>query len=236
MAKGRHGIHSPFVYQLVDQIFPRWKSFVNPQIEKKLTNFKRDKNIVDVVDFKTGRQNQIPIDTIAKQSISTKKFRSTLSSIASSLNVSTVLEAGTSLGISSAYLCQVDSIANVHTIDGNESIINLAKTEFGTIEKLHFHVGEVKEIFQGLVSEINPDMIFLDADHRGETLDFYMNCLQPHLPKIKLIVVHDIYWSPDMYTAWKKIHHSYPITIDIFEAGLLFPQIQSPPQHFYLKF
>jgi hypothetical protein len=81
----------------------------------------------------------------------------------------------------------------------------------------------VSDYFETIVQEKVPDLVFLDADHRSEVvLSQIKFLLEQHKPP-QLIIIHDIYWSRDMYRGWLKARALPGIqcAIDLFEAGLL---------------
>ena len=68
------------------------------------------------------------------------------------------------------------------------------------------------------------ELIYLDANHReAPTLRYFQQAL-PHLHPQGIMVLDDIHWSRGMYRAWQQIiqHPQVRISIDLFEAGLLF--------------
>ncbi len=236
-AKGRHGTHSPFVYNLAEQIIPKARN-AQPitAIEVQLKKLKKNPTLIEVIDFKTGNVDTKSVAKQASQSTSSLKFRSLLKLLCEELEVKNVLEAGTSFGISAAYLSKAHSVISIDTIEGNQSISDIAKSHFGTFDKIKFHVGDVHHLYPNLIKKIKPQLVFLDADHRGNTIDFYLEALKPVMETVKAIIIHDIYWSKDMYSTWKRHSKKFPIAADIFQAGLLFPNIETPNQQFRLKF
>lgn len=149
-----------------------------------------------------------------------------------------VLEAGTSLGINATYLARTKA-SRVWTMEGIEVIADLAKQRFEKLELDHVRVikGLVEHTFRDSLS-LNPDIIFIDADHRSEAIFWYLRVIQEMNIPVKCIVIHDIYWSKDMNRAWKKIikDEQYNLTIDVFQAGIIFPNHPMEKQHFVVKF
>ena len=86
--------------------------------------------------------------------------------------------------------------------------------------------------------QANPELCFIDADHRSEAVSFCIETLVKHAPNLKCIIIHDIYWSPDMLNYWKTIvaDHRFVLTVDLFQAGLIFLDIDTPKQHFSVRF
>lgn len=237
-SKGRHGTHSPFVYGLIEQVILPYRSFVDLEIESITDQLKKQHQYIESIEPKTGIYRKKRLSHIARKSSSTLKFRSFLAGLCQYLDIKTVLETGTSLGFATAYMAKSPSKPMIHTIEGDQTIAQIAQNTWQTFENINFHIGNLQDNFSDLVSIIQPELIFLDADHRSEALHFCFEKMQSHLKNVQVIIIHDIYWSRDMNNAWKQIvkRSDLPLTIDIFQAGLVFPNMNMPKQHFKLNF
>lgn len=194
---------------------------------------------VPVKDFKTGKTTVKKVSSIVKRSSSPPKFSSFLTKLADFLKCTVILETGTSLGLNTLYLAASDA-KKVITLEGNSEIAGLARENFKRLgsQKIHSKTGTVQENFSELIKEYIPDLIFLDADHRSSVTEDCLRILRPFFKHIKAIVIHDIYWSQDMCSGWNRIKKDpeLPLTLDIFQAGIIFPNIEMEKQHFVLKF
>ncbi|MEM0938284.1 MAG: class I SAM-dependent methyltransferase [Bacteroidota bacterium] len=193
---------------------------------------------VKVMDFKNGKTLTKTIGLLAKTSVCTKKFSSFLNLLTIFLKASSVLETGTSLGINALYLAH--SVNSLVTIEGAGALASLARENFMFFNKKNIQLVNAN-MYQVLESEIvksKPDFFFLDADHRSTAVAFCVDLILRHTPSVKCIVVHDIYWSRDMYEMWNQLidDSRFTLTIDIFQAGLLFPRLPMEKQHFMLCF
>lgn len=149
-----------------------------------------------------------------------------------------VLEAGTSLGINASYLGN-SKASRVWTMEGIEEIADLAINRFQKLEYDHVRVvkGLVEHTFRDSLG-LNPDLIFIDADHRSQAIFWYLRIIKEMNIQPKCIIIHDIYWSRDMNRAWQRIVNDerYSLTVDLFEAGIIFPDHPMEKQHFVVKF
>ncbi|MEM6644287.1 MAG: class I SAM-dependent methyltransferase [Bacteroidota bacterium] len=154
------------------------------------------------------------------------------------LGVVSVLETGTSLGLNTLYLAESNS--QVATIEGCPSIAKLAKDNFDQFSRKNprLAIGKIRDILEQEILINRPDFYFLDADHRSAEVLFCLNLIMKHTPKAKCIVIHDIYWSPDMRKLWNSIIKDtrFNLTIDLFQAGLIFLNHPIEKQHFTLRF
>ncbi|MDH5608443.1 MAG: class I SAM-dependent methyltransferase [Cyclobacteriaceae bacterium] len=239
-AKGAHGLHSPFLFELYNQVIVPSKRKPNAQIESLRNELLANKNTIRHVDFKSGRVAQRPISHLAANSLSTPRFSSFLVRLCEFLSCSSVLETGTNLGINALYLSTAATVKKVSTLEGNPELTTLARQlahQVGSTN-ITFTTGLLADTFEKLVHEAKPELVFLDADHRSAALDTCIQTLIPHFPSIQAIVIHDIYWSRDMHVYWNSLVNDprIPLTVDIFQAGILFPQVNMEKQHFTIKF
>lgn len=239
-AAGPHSLHSPFLFQLFNQTIKPASSFRLQNVEELRNELKRNHQIIDLFDLKENRSYRKTISSIAKTSLSTSKFSAFLFLLIDHLKAQSVMETGTSLGINSLYMAGPKLVKNVNTIEASPIIASLAKKQFSKLlqHKIDIKIGTIQELFEALVVKEQPEICFIDADHRSEAVMNCINLLMEHCHNIKCIIIHDIYWSRDMYSAWKEIvkHQDYTLTVDLFQAGLIFPKLDMPKQHFTLRF
>lgn len=236
-ATGPHGLHSPFLFDLYNRVIkPSRKCLL--EIEKIRKSLRQNNELIDVVDFKSGRVKRSTVGNVARTSLSQPKFSNFLRLLCDYLEVNIVLETGTSLGINSLYLAHSSSVKKVITIEGSDIISRLAHKTLQDQPKVRIVSGNVHEHFEKQLVQHQPDLVFIDADHRGSVIKDALEKTLAHSPSVKCIVLHDIYWSPDMMEAWTEITEdpAYTLTADIFQAGLIFPNYPIEKQHFTLKF
>ncbi|MFK7952733.1 MAG: O-methyltransferase [Ekhidna sp.] len=239
-AKGAHSLHSPFVFKLYNEAVKKAPKRSIKEIELLRRQLKKDSREIDVVDFKEEKSKRKTLSSVAKTSLSQPKFSSFLNLLVSYLDAHSALESGTSLGINTLYLSRSASCKKVITIEGSPIIHDVAKKLFidQKDDKIELILGSIYDEFVPALIKHQPDVIFLDADHRSSAIEFYLENIITHHPTVKCIIIHDIYWSEDMLSKWNEIKddNRFPLTIDVFQAGLIFPNQEMPKQHFKLKF
>ncbi len=230
-------MHSPFLYELYNFVMHHW----DEEESEKLRQFRTIENPNQVIKYTDPRYlEDITISTgrLARKVTSSHKFSYFLHKLINHLGFERILEAGTSLGINASYLGS-SKAKRVWTMEGIEEIADLAIERFEKLEFEHVRVvkGLVEHTFRDSLG-LNPDLIFIDADHRSEAIFWYLRIIKEMNVRVQCIVIHDIYWSRDMNKAWKKIvaDDRYTLTIDIFEAGIIFPNYPIEKQHFTVKF
>lgn len=237
-AKNAHGLHSPFLFSLYGEVISKKDPVLLKQLKKLRKELCRDRELVRFQDPRSGTWMTSSQQALIRRSASSSVFSAFLIHLIDYLGCRRVVETGTSTGLNS--LCLEHSRAeHVFTLEGAPEIAQLASRNFAkwSTGKVHLKTGKLREVFKDLLSEAKPDFVFLDADHRQEAVLFCLDELQ-HVPSIQCIVIHDIYWSDDMHKAWQSIiaDSRYPLTIDIFQAGLLFPHFAGEKQHFKIRF
>lgn len=235
---GSHGLHSPFLYSLYQQVIKPARSSRIYKIEKLRKRLIKDSALVELIDFKDGSTSMKSIGSVAKGSLSTPKFSAFLHLLIPFLKGKSVLETGTCLGINSLYLAQ--SSAKVTTIEGSSVLASLARKNFDQFRSHTIRLvnGDLYEVFESEIAKNTPDIFFLDADHRSSAIAFCIDRILRFAPSTKCIIIHDIYWSKDMNEIWQQLVDDprFSLSIDIFQAGLLFPKPDMEKQHFYVRF
>ena len=237
--KGPDSIHSPFVFKFYYEVLKE-RSIVNEELESLRKSFLTNDDIIDIQDFKSG--NLIPqrVSKAAKGSLTPPWFSLFLQRLALYLDCRHLLETGTNLGINAQYLALTQGIEKVTSIEGNKALIELARKNFlqELESKVNLIYGMLKEQLPKALQSENPDFIFLDADHTYEATLYCLDEIGKMEQTPKCIVIHDIYWSPGMTKLWQEVieNPAYILTIDLFWAGLIFPERPMPKQHFTLGF
>jgi len=227
-----HGIHSPFVFDLVKNVLNDKRDFYAfDAIERVRQELKHDHSIIQVHDLGAGsavsQSNQRSISEIAKHALKSKKLAQLLFRLVNYYQPSTVIELGTSLGITTAYLASANGSGQVFTIEGSPAIAQVAKKNFNELNLYNAEliVGGFDAILPDLLSKIKTvDFAFVDGNHRLEPTLRYFEWLMKYAHSGSILVFDDIHWSAEMETAWKKIqsHPDVTYTVDLFFIGLVF--------------
>jgi predicted O-methyltransferase YrrM len=227
-----HGIHSPFVYELIREVFNDERDYYAYKlIETVKKNLMKDNRVLDMYD--PGAGSRIKGDTkkivrlIARNAVSDQKFGRLLFRLANFYRARHIMEMGSSLGISTAYLASADSGSQVVTMEGSTAVAEIAKETF---QKLKLgNISQANGKFEDQLSvqiDLNPpsDMVFIDGNHRKKPVLEYFERFLNKISPSSMIIIHDIHWSREMEEAWETIqnHPRVQLSIDIFSAGLIF--------------
>ncbi len=140
----------------------------------------------------------------------------------------TIVELGTSLGVTTAYLAAMDSRNKVVTYEGCPAVAEVARANW---EKLGLSniacvVGEITvDSLQLAVDSLSGiDVAFIDANHTYEATLTYFNALASRVHEKSVVVVDDIHYNEDMEKAWKAIcaDERVTTTMDLYRMGLVF--------------
>lgn len=243
-AKNAHGIHSPFVFELYNDVINKKGSYYAfdriEQLRKKLLASKKE---IDVTDLGAGRSGKRTIGEIASRSAKSKKYCELLFRIAYNMKPNTILELGTSLGISTSYLASADANAKVITIEGCTNTAHEAKKNIEALglKNIESVVGNFNTELPTVLSRLPKDgcqLVFIDGNHRKEpTLNYFNHCLA-YANNDSIFIFDDIHWSEDMEEAWEVIkkHPQVTVTIDLFFLGLVFFRKEQAKENFVIRF
>lgn len=242
LAKNKHGVHSPFVYDLVTKCFNDKTKYPEYEILKSHRKALRsDSSMVEMKDFGQGSRvfkgNARKVSAVVKNAGMRKKRQKLLFRMAKYFKSETVLELGTSLGMGTVALSLSNEFSAIQTVEGCPNTLQKAQEYF---EKFNLHNIQIhQELFSEFLENTSTqfDLIFIDGDHNGERTLGYFNSLLNKVHNDSLIIFDDIYWSKDMTVAWQKIiaNENVTVSIDTFQWGLVFFRKEQPKQHFVIR-
>lgn len=239
----QHGVHSPFVFDLVTKCFYDKTKFED---YKKLEDFRNsllnDDSIIEVNDLGAGSQvmkaSKRKINAIAKNSGTPLKRSELLFRLAKYFKPNNILELGTSLGIGTQALALGNLDANISTIEGCENISKFTQEQFSSLdlENIEKLTGDFQEFLPKL-SKNKYDLIFLDGNHQKEATLNYFETLLATIHNDSVFIFDDIYWSKGMTEAWETIkrHPKVTVTIDTYFWGFIFFRKEQQKEHFTIR-
>ena len=139
----------------------------------------------------------------------------------------TLVELGTSLGITTSYFSKANPDCSIITIEGNDSVASVAKENFQKLNCTNIQLlqGNFDDLLPSVISQLSLiDLAYIDGNHRYEPTINYFNQFLSKSHNQTILVFDDIHWSAEMEKAWEeiKLHPSVQYTIDIFFLGFVF--------------
>ncbi|HRC67490.1 MAG TPA: hypothetical protein PK976_06080, partial [Bacteroidales bacterium] len=134
-AKSRYSVHSPFVFDLMENVFRdrHYHEYYYPAETVRKLMLHSDTTI-QMMDYgmggKKAKDYQVKVSQIARYSAKGKKNGRLLARISSYFSPAVIVELGTSLGISALYLKAASPSSIVHTIEGSTEVAALARQNF----------------------------------------------------------------------------------------------------------
>ncbi|OYU95994.1 MAG: SAM-dependent methyltransferase [Bacteroidetes bacterium B1(2017)] len=236
-------LHSPFVFELYQTCIKNNGSSQFSKIENHRKKLKSNTKTFFYTDFgASNKSREVKVSLLAKQHLKPARIAQILARITAKYPYQSIVELGTSLGITTSYLAyQSLPSAKIYTIEACEPVREIAKETFAELElegKIKSYLGTFDEVLPGLLNEIGSlDFLFIDGNHSYEATLRYFNLCKPYLHNESVIVFDDIYWSPGMTQAWKEIcaDPSVRVSVDLFFIGLVYFRKEQVKEHFQLR-
>ncbi|OFY95055.1 MAG: hypothetical protein A3K10_15095 [Bacteroidetes bacterium RIFCSPLOWO2_12_FULL_31_6] len=241
-----HSIHSPFIYELYTNIIKDETHFYSYQnIESIRAKLLLSDVKIKIEDFGVGstinKSNNRTIKDIAKHTLKSPKYGQLLFRLVNRFKPKTLLELGTSLGISTLYLAASSKNTKVTTVEGCPNTAKVAQVNFNKIGFKNIDlVNDSFEHFLPIYLAQNNllDFVFFDGNHQKEaTLNYFNLCLEKAHSE-SIFIFDDIHWSEGMTEAWEQIkkHPKVTSTIDLFFVGIVFFKTDLSNENFVLRF
>jgi predicted O-methyltransferase YrrM len=226
-----HGIHSPYLFEVVHRvIFNASGTRVPDPISDIHRKLRKDGSLPESGDPEGvsggSRKRKQPVRSFARHSSVSLKNGALLFRISSWFGPEVILELGTGIGISALYLASGAPGIPLHTIEGNGERAQFSAGLFkrSGFPEVKLHVGEMEEVLAELASGVGGRMlVFMDGNHRYEPTIRYLRWILMQAGEEVIVVMDDIYWSRDMYRAWKEVI-TWPevrMSIDLYQMGVL---------------
>lgn len=241
-----HGIHSPFVFDLITTVFndkSRYEEY--DEVEKVRDILSASDKEIPVTDYGAGskilKTESRKIKDIVKYSAVSRKFGQLLFRLVKYFKSGTILELGTSLGLSTMYMAKAHRNSRIISIEADKKLARIARQNFHEAGLLNVDVinNSFENALPGIIKGLDErSFIFIDGDHeKGSTLQ-YFNQIAVKSESNIIIVLDDINWSDGMREAWKEIKSDprVTVTVDLFFMGIVFFKKGIQKQNFVIKY
>ena len=243
-AVNQYGLHSPFLFEFYKVCFrPSFKHDF-PSISELRKNLRKNETKVKITDFGAGslvfKSKLRKVSDMFSSAAISKKQGELLHRVVSYFKAETILEFGTHLGLSSAYMA-IDSKTRIITLEGCSSTaaIALHNHEKLGLENIIVEVGSFQKSLPSILLSLkNIDLAYIDGNHSYEGTMWNFEQVLPKTNDHSILIFDDINWSPEMKKAWDEIISKPEISLSIncYKFGLVFFRKGVEKQHFYFKF
>lgn len=195
--------------------------------------FERDSTPLTAPDAGAGSRvrGARTVGKVARTALKSARQAGRLARLAEAVGAERVLELGTCLGVTTAYLARTG--AHVTTLEADPVLAAAARSGWertGCAGRIEGHVGTFADLLPNLMAtwraEGHPgfDLVFIDGHHHGPALREYVELLRPWLrrgDRPTALVCDDIRWSPSMWHAWETLSSEWTVAVDCGSSGWL---------------
>ena len=243
------GIHSPYLFRLVRFVLRDKNAYYCfGDIERRREYLLACPDELDVVDYgsrgsKEGKQVRRKINEIAAGHLESAEMGQLLFRLVNFMGQEEkrpleILELGTSLGITTAYLSSADSHNHVVTLEGSEAVLQVARGVWRALrlKNIESKVGNIDDTLY-LYAREKLDLAYVDANHTYEATMRYADYLLPRMHEKGVLVIDDIHYSEEMERAWTALKNDSRVTtsMDLYHMGLLFVDTHYLKQHYRIR-
>lgn len=231
-AKTIYNIQSSYLHHFNNSVLETDKEYYRFQeLQFIKSQLSKDNRIIEINDLGSGSaysKNKIKsISTILNQSVSSNKKLKILFQLVNFSQAKMVLELGTSLGLSSAYMACANSNCQITTIEGDSNISMIAKEVHQklSLNNIKILCDSFDKILPSiLILPTYYDIVYIDGNHNKESTVKYVKLLLKNTHKNSIFVIDDIYWSRSMGEAWSALinMNEFTLSVDLFQMGILF--------------
>lgn len=229
--------------QLIKNKHPYYDFEILAKLRKQLVS---NSQTLTITDFGAGSKklnsNTRSIKQITKYGIAPKRQAEFLYRLVNFLNPHSIIEMGTSVGLTTLYLAKAKPNATVYTLEGSQALVDFSGALFkqeacANIKQL---TGNFNDTFPQLLNTLpSIDFLYIDGNHAYEpTMSYFELALQKKTVQ-SVFVFDDINWSEGMQRAWKEIyqHKDVTLSLDFFYFGIVFFRKENKEkEHFVLRF
>jgi predicted O-methyltransferase YrrM len=243
VANNQHGVHSPFIYQLVTQCFYKkikknlWKAFLNAR------QYLKDNSKKNITDFgaasKIFKSNAHQVSKIAKVArISNKKAKILIKTI-NYFKPEKILEIGTAMSLGTLAIKTENESTSILTLEECPKTSKIIQKLFDKYNSKGTEIinGNFSKSLSMCTQNTQFDCVLFDKNHtKITTLNYFEECLKT-IHNNSFFIFDGIYWTAEMQEAWSiiKRHSKVTVTVDVFYFGIVFFRKEQAKEHFKIR-
>ena len=238
----KFNVHSPMVHEFIENVLDntiKYYAFLGIEYYRQI--LLKDSTLLTLKDLGQGskaiKSKTITLKKLTKKVQSSPKKAQLLFKLVNYFQCTKILEIGTSLGITTAYLSNANKKASITTIEGDPNICKLAQINFKKLGLKNIEI--INSSFDEILPQVLTnkfDLIFFDGNHSKEATLKYFKWALENLHDEIIFVFDDIYWSIGMKSAWDEISKSpnVKLSLDLFSLGIVFFKNNREKEHINL--
>lgn len=238
-------VHSPFIYKFYSDVLIDKNNYPEyTVVEKRRREMRRNKRLLSVFDMGAGNERKKEsfkrVRSIIKKSATAPSRGQLLFRITKYFQPTTIVELGTSMGMSTMYLSLGAPKSKIYTVEGCSNLSSVAESNFRKVKlsNINLHIGNFDYVLPEILKKVGRiDLLFIDGDHKKEKLlDYFEQCME-YAGNDSVFIFDDIHWSKQMEEAWDMIKNDkrVKVSIDLFHLGILFFKSELSEESFVLK-
>ena len=162
--------------------------------------------------------NLITARRLAERASIPRRWGIFLQLCADAIGARLILEIGSCLGISGAYLASANSRPRLLTLEGSMTLAAIAEQTLAEVSNAYEVVrGSFEETLAPTLERQNEaiDLAYIDGHHDSGAVMHYLAMIAPRLSPRSLVVLDDIYLHRDMWQAWGAIPSKFRVAVAI---------------------
>jgi predicted O-methyltransferase YrrM len=244
----RYQVHSPYLYTMIEEVIRSDKHEAGfERIEQIRQECLKGNEIIQKTDYGEsgknypGRAYPISVSKIARTSLSTPKYARRLYRLVQFMNAGKILEIGTSLGITTAYLALANPGSRIITLEGCPELSLKAREHFHRlgIHNIDLIEGRFEDTLSKALMQLGTvDLVYIDGNHHKDAMIDYFEQCSHHSGNETVMIFDDIHSSSGMEEAWEIIRKKaeVQVSLDLFSTGWVLFRKESSKEHFRLRY
>ncbi len=205
-----HGVHSPFAFRLITRVIEEpYPYYCYKEIEQLRRS--KLKGVLTKKDLQTRRAMS-------------RKRASLLFRLVNHFKPTTILEIGSSWGISTLYMQQGNPQATYYCIEPQEQVRTVAKEVVACMtDSVQFLPSPVAEALPPLLDQLNElGFLFVHNMASAHQYQSYMPVILPHIHHQTVVVVEDIHKDKATTKVWRQLIASSQVRVsmDLYDIGI----------------
>lgn len=215
-ATSRYKVHSPFVFDFVENVLEDKRTFYAfDEVEALRKLIYRDKRSVSMATNQPSN-----IKTIARKHTSLPYCCRVLFKTIHHYKPKTILELGTTFGVTTIYAATAALDRKVFTTDASSSILNVAKENFKLLGVANIHA--ITDDYSNALDQIEAQSIQCLIINPAAVTALDANAVVHLIAEKGMVIVTDIQ-NTEAQLFWKSLQETtqMSLSIDLFQMGII---------------